>query len=107
MRAGICHCLVCQKVHGAAFYVFAVFERDRVQLMGDLAEWQSSPRYTRLACAACGSRLGGRIGAELELSLPLFDSPGSIQPQYESWVIRRVSWLPALDVTQYLEDRIP
>lgn len=105
-RAGICHCRTCQKVHGSAFYAFAIFERDQVLLSGDTQAWRSTPGYTRLACAMCGSRIGGLSGSELELSLPLFDVPVPIEPQYESWVSRRVAWMPALPIPQYPQNRV-
>ena len=104
-RAGLCHCRVCQQVHGSAFYAFGVFDRDVVEIAGATVPWESSPGYVRLACAVCGSRVGALNGAETELSLLLFEAREQIAPQYESWVSRRVAWLPALAVTQYEENR--
>jgi len=47
------------------------------------------------------------LDGEVELSLGSLDEPGELTPQYESWVIRREPWLPALDVPQFERDRIP
>ena len=105
-RAGLCHCRVCQQVHGSAFNAFVVFDHEHVEIAGDTVPWESSPGYVRLACAECGSRLGALNGTETELSLLLFDAHERIVPHYESWVSRRVTWLPALAVTQYEENRI-
>jgi hypothetical protein len=105
-RAGLCHCRTCQKVHGSAFNAFAVFDESRVQIRGNTARWESSPGYTRLACAVCSSTLGGLNQTEIELSFTLFDTPDRIAPQYESWTRRRVGWLTALPLPQYPEHRV-
>ncbi|WP_158230059.1 GFA family protein [Sphingobium fuliginis] len=43
-RVGLCHCLVCQRAHGAPYLAFAVFARAAVALCGPYAAWESSPR---------------------------------------------------------------
>ncbi len=102
VRAGLCHCLTCRKAHAAVFNPFVVYLREQVDIRGKLECWRSSPRFERLFCPACGSRvIGGDVGgAEVEISLGSFDEPGQVTPAYESWVIRREPWLKPLDVPQ-------
>lgn len=107
IRAGLCHCMVCRKAHAAAFNPFVIYDRGQVALTGELQRWRSSAHYERCFCPACGSRVyGGYVdGPEIELSLGSFDAPGQVEPQYESWIIRREPWLAALAVPQNDRDR--
>lgn len=102
---GLCHCLTCQRAHAAAFYPFIVYDRAQVRFSGDVRTWQSSPPYHRLFCAGCGSQVIGMSANEAELSPGSFDEPVPFVPEYESWVIRRLAWVPALDVAQFEQDR--
>lgn len=104
-RAGLCHCLVCRKAHAAAFNPFLVFAPEQVTIKGGLATWDSSPGYARRFCPVCGSRVVNLNGGEIEISLGSFDAPGLFAPEYESWIIRREPWQPALDTPQYRQDR--
>lgn len=105
LRVGLCHCLRCRKAHAAAFYPFAVFKPDQVEVAGELASWFSSPPYDDRFCPACGSRVIAVLEGAFELSLGSLDEPGALRPQYESWVIRREPWLLPLDVPQFERDR--
>ncbi len=104
-RSGLCHCLTCQKAHGAPFYPFVVFARDQVELSGPVASWQSTPAYDRRFCTACGSRVASTSEEEIELVATQFDVAGLFPPEYESWTIRRVTWLAPLNVPQFDRDR--
>jgi hypothetical protein len=108
LRVGLCHCMTCRKEHAAAFNAFAVFRRDQFEVTGDLAGWQSSPKWERQFCARCGSPLIGidpTADSEVEIPLGSFDEPGWALPQYETWVGRREPWLLALGVPQYEGNR--
>ena len=104
-RVGLCHCLTCRKAHGAAFMPFAVYDGDKVRVQGVLKSWLSSPGYDRAFCPSCGSRVLGRNGAEIELSLGSLDAENQLTPQYESWIKHREAWLSPLDTPQYDENR--
>jgi hypothetical protein len=109
VRAGLCHCMTCRKAHAAAYNPFVVYRRDQVVVTGELTTWESSACYERRFCPRCGSRvLGGHTqGGEVELSLGSLDDVGQVEPQYESWTIRREPWLPGLEVPQNDRDRNP
>lgn len=104
-RIGLCHCLTCRKAHAAAFLPFAVFDAEKVTVKGQLQSWFSSPGYDRAFCPACGSRLIGRNGGEVEISLGSLDAASQLTPEYESWIKQREAWLAPLDAPQYDENR--
>jgi hypothetical protein len=42
----------------------------------------------------------------VEVSLGILDAPDQLTPTYESWIVRRESWLPAFPLTRrYERDR--
>jgi len=104
-RVAICHCLVCRKAHGAPFAVFAIYAESAVEIEGPYAVWQSSPAYQRCFCPACGSRVFGREGGEIEMLTGAFDEVGVFAPQYEAWSSRREPWLPDLGIRQHARGR--
>lgn len=88
-RVGICHCLDCRKHHGALFYASAVFPQDAVVIEGEIQEYNG-----RSFCPCCGSSVFARSDDEVEVHLGSLDTPDQLKPTYESWTIRRESWLP-------------
>ena len=100
-RVGICHCLNCRKHHGALFYAAAVFPEDAVTVEGETRDYKG-----RHFCPSCGSSVFARSEDEVEVHLGSLDSPDQLTPTYESWTIRRDSWLPAFPGTrQYDRNR--
>jgi len=100
-RVGLCHCLDCRKHHGALFYAAAVFAQDAVMIEGEASEYAG-----RFFCPRCGSSVYARSGDEVEVYLGALDAPDQLMPTYESWVVRRESWLPAFPVAEcYRGDR--
>lgn len=93
LRIGLCHCMTCRKAHGAAFNPFVVFKAEAVEVTGKLRSWLSSPGYDRKFCADCGSRVIALNGDEVEVSIGSLDEPDLLEPEYESWIIRREPWL--------------
>ena len=100
-RVGLCHCLDCRKHHGALFYAAAVFPADAVTVTGDTHAYAG-----RHFCPRCGSSVFARTGDEVEIHLGALDAPHQLLPTYESWTLRRESWLPPFPgMRRYERDR--
>ncbi|MCW2271898.1 Glutathione-dependent formaldehyde-activating enzyme [compost metagenome] len=100
-RVGICHCLDCRKHHGALFHASAIFPEDAVAIEGEAHEYAG-----RYFCPRCGSSVFARTADEIEVNLGTLDAPDQLVPTYESWTIRRESWLPAFALARrYARDR--
>ncbi len=88
-RVGICHCLDCRKHHGALFEASAVFPESAVTIQGETGSYEG-----RHFCPNCGSPVFARSGDEVEVNVGSLDAPDQLTPTYESWTVRRESWLP-------------
>jgi hypothetical protein len=100
-RVGICHCLDCRKHHGALFYAAAVFLQDAVTITGETRAYAG-----RHFCPRCGSSVFARTGDDIEVHLGSLDAPDQLVPTYESWIVRRESWLPPFPLARrYERDR--
>ncbi|MFN3667894.1 MAG: GFA family protein [Brevundimonas sp.] len=94
-----------QKAHAAAFNPFVVFKADAVEITGKPRSWFSSPGYDRQFYGQCGSRVVAFNGDEVEVFLGSLDEPGLLEPQYESWVVRREPWLCVLNKPQHSREQ--
>lgn len=94
-RVGLCHCLDCRKHHGALFYASAVYHEDTVTIAGETRDYAG-----RHFCPRCGSSVFARSDDEIEVHLGALDAANQLVPTYESWVVRRESWLPAFPNTR-------
>ena len=100
-RVGLCHCLDCRKHHGALFHASAVCPRDAVMIDGETRDYAG-----RFFCPRCGSSVFARTADEIEVHLGSLDAPDQLMPTYESWIIRRESWLPPFPLKKrYDRDR--
>lgn len=100
-RVGLCHCFDCRKHHGALFSASAIFPEDAVTVVGESSEYEG-----RHFCARCGSSVFARTGDEIEVHLGVLDEIDRLEPTYESWVVRRESWLPPFTgLRQFRQDR--
>ena len=100
-RVGLCHCLDCRKHHGALFHASAIFPESSVTIEGETRDYAG-----RFFCPRCGSSVFGRSVDEIEVNLGCLDAPDQLMPTYESWIIRRESWLPPFPLTRrYERDR--
>ncbi|WP_027230527.1 GFA family protein [Phyllobacterium sp. UNC302MFCol5.2] len=97
-RVGICHCLDCRKHHGALFYAAAVFPEDAVAIDGETRDYAG-----RFFCPRCGSSVFARTKDEIEVHLGSLDGPDQLMPTYESWTLRRESWLPPFPLAKRYE----
>ncbi|HTI83107.1 MAG TPA: GFA family protein [Acetobacteraceae bacterium] len=94
-RVGLCHCLDCRKHHGALFHASAVFPEDAVTIEGETRNYGG-----RFFCPRSGSPVFGRWADEIGVNLGSLDAPDQLVPSYESWIIRRESWLPAFPLAR-------
>lgn len=102
-RIGLCHCLDCRKHHGALFFAAAIFPEDAVTIRGETRDYEG-----RHFCPRCGSSVFARFTDEIEVHLGALDAPDQMMPAYESWTIRRESWLPPFPLKHsYERDRDP
>jgi len=95
-RVGLCHCLDCRKVHGALFHASAIFPQDAATITGETHDYQG-----RHFCPRCGSSVFNRSGDEVEVNLGALDAPDQLKPTYESWIVRRESWLPDFPLARH------
>ncbi|MGN8343124.1 GFA family protein [Pseudomonas sp. SMV71] len=100
-RVGLCHCLDCRKHHGALFFAAAVFPRQAVTIEGETRDYAG-----RFFCPRCGSSVFACSSDEIEIHLGILDAPDQLVPTYESWTVRRESWLPSFPLSRhYAHDR--
>jgi hypothetical protein len=97
-RVGICHCMDCRKHHGALFNASAIFPEASVTIEGEARDYRG-----RFFCPNYGSPVFGQSGDEIEANLGSLDAPDQLMPTYESWIIRRESWLPPFPLTRRYE----
>lgn len=60
IETGHCHCSICRRLHGAIFFTYSIFPRDKFvfeQGEDNLSRYQSSEIITRLFCTTCGSHV--------------------------------------------------
>lgn len=85
----------------ARFHASAIFPQEAVTIEGETRDYAG-----RCFCPRCGSSVFNRSGDEVELNLGALDAPDQLQPTYESWTVRRESWLPAFALGRhYVGDR--
>lgn len=97
-RVGICHCFDCRKHSGSLFHSFAMFPQDAVSVEGETRDYLG-----RHFCTRCGSSVFARSADEIEVSLGALDAPDQLTPTYETWTVRRESWLPAFTLSRHYE----
>lgn len=99
-----CHCIMCQKAHGAAFGTYAPVPRSAFQFtQGSSAvrTYQSSPTALRRFCSTCGSVLLWDNATEFPdtifLCAATLDSPIPPPAQRHIHVSSRVPWYRIAD----------
>ena len=97
-RVGLCHCMDCRKHHGALFHASAIYPQDAVTIEGETRDYEG-----RFFCPRCGSTVFGRTADEIEVNLGALDAPDQLTPTYESWIVRRESWLPPFPLARHYE----
>ena len=105
-RVGLCHCMTCRKISGAAFNAFVIYPVDQVTITGETKTWSATPESERCFCPVCGSQVFDRdAGDEIEIKLGAFDEPNLFTPTYEAWTKRREAWLCTADLKGFPKNR--
>ena len=103
----VCHCRLCQKATGGAFFARAIFLAGDIKWSGETTRWPTSPRIDRLSCGRCGTPMFAKPNnppARLGVALATLDDCNAIRPTAHIWVSEKLDWL-ALDdgLPQYPE----
>jgi hypothetical protein len=91
-----CHCQDCQRLTGSAFFVRALFPKNKVTISGMVAEYPSSDDLTRKFCPRCGSQIFAERKSrpdDLAIALGSFDHLDGISPTEHVWVSDRQEWV--------------
>jgi hypothetical protein len=109
IRAGYCHCRMCQRASGAPVVAWVVVPRDSLAFTrGTPAEYRSSAKASRLFCGTCGSPLVFREDAssELDINLATLDEPARVEPSYHIYTASQQPWLRIADkAPRFAEER--
>jgi hypothetical protein len=92
--ASACHCTMCRRWSGAAFWGFVV-PAEAVHVTGEVARYRSSSFAERVWCPACGTHLWFRDdGADYELLPGLFDAAADVPLVREVYADRAFACVP-------------
>src|SRR5207253_2453876 len=106
LNVRVCHCRICQRTTGAAFFARAVFSREGFVVTGRLGRIKTSARRERAHCGECGTRLFVEPADEptVGVSLPTLDEPDALRPAMHIWTSSKLRWLTFDDgLPQYPE----
>lgn len=95
-----CHCRLCQKATGGAFFARAVFPAAAVRREGETRAYPSSERLARLSCARCGSLVYAQPLDRpqfISVGLSTLDDPDALTPDMHIWVSAKPAWLQLAD----------
>lgn len=100
IRAGYCHCRMCQTASGAPVVAWVVVPRDSLAFtQGTPVEFRSSAKAKRLFCGHCGSPLVFREDGsnEVDINLATLDEPEHVVPSYHIYTASQQPWLHIAD----------
>ncbi len=100
LNVRVCHCRLCQKATGQAFFARAQFPRAAVRIEGETAAFHSSPDLARRFCPRCGTSLFAERTSRpdlLSVTLGSLDAPDALKPEVQIWTSRRICWVETLD----------
>ena len=95
-----CHCVMCQKQHGAAFATYgSVLRQQMVYLSGEaeVKVYRSSPTVERRFCGVCGSNLtwscNTRFPEWIAVAIGTLDTPFAPRKCRDLYQETRIVWL--------------
>ena len=95
LNVRVCHCRLCQKATGAAFYARVQVPLAGLAISGPTGWHHSSPELRRGFCTQCGTSLfterasAGMIG----LAMGSLDDPDRFEPTDQIFTDSRQAWL--------------
>jgi hypothetical protein len=99
-----CHCLNCQRQTGSAFVINALFEEDRIELLGDEPQPVDVPRddgstQTIWRCPTCQVAVYSRYTSPLArfVRVGTLDDPSGITPDVHIFTKSKVPWVELPD----------
>lgn len=107
IRLNFCHCIMCQKAHGAAFAPYMRVLKDNFRVLEGQAliqSFASSEGITRTFCGNCGSNLQWirESSDAMGVAAGTLDSDIDIQPSVQIWCDEAKTWHQLRDdVPQY------
>ncbi|HWA63142.1 MAG TPA: GFA family protein [Caulobacteraceae bacterium] len=107
LNVRVCHCRICQRTTGAAFFARAMFPRAKVSVTGETVATPSSHRLNRVRCAHCGTPLFAEpidLPETISVNLVTLDDPNALKPTMHIWTSSKLAWVVLADgLPQYPE----
>jgi hypothetical protein len=107
LDAGNCHCLMCQKGHGAAHATNANVDPEEFRWTCGkelLSSYESSPNSSRLFCSVCGSKLGATEDGRIDsVTLGTVEGDPGIRPRSHIFVGSKAPWHQITDALPRFE----
>ena len=101
IRVVNCHCGMCRRASGAAFYTHVHFPIDRFEWIGsEPTRYSTSPNAERGFCNTCGSTTTMHetvLPDRVQVALGMLDRPEDVQPDDHVWVSSQMPWLTVED----------
>lgn len=96
----VCHCSDCQRATSSPFTAFLGLKSERLEWVGDIVDFMSSPGTFRGFCPTCGTRLYFRSSkwpGEIHVHAATMDIPGDYHPSAQVVLRSKASWLDRLN----------
>ncbi len=102
-RVNHCHCVMCRKMHGAAFATYGRVKMEEFAILSgeeDIGSYQSSEPVTRTFCKKCGSTLQFIVTERpgiFGLALGTLDDDPGVRPSLHIFVDSKAPWFDISD----------
>jgi hypothetical protein len=99
INARVCHCRLCQKATGGAFFGRILVPLDKLNFTGPVKWYNSSPELQRGFCSNCGTALFSRRQSQnaVGISVGSLSDPSIFKPNEHIWTSERQPWLNFAD----------
>ena len=103
LRVSHCHCIMCQKQHGAAYASYVTFNEIDIKIVQgkeNIASFRSTDTVVRSFCKQCGSNISWQSTtaspAQIGYALGIFDSTFENAEIKDIFTDSKVCWLSTL-----------